>query len=104
MDNQEQHVVILQDESGADVKFEHLMTLQHNGSYYVLLEAVEDMDDCMEGEAVILKIIRDDQGQDMYATIEDEQELQEVFDKCIAAMEEQDAVEEGQEDTEDAEE
>ncbi len=86
------NLVQLQDENGNDVNFEHLMTVEHEGSYYVLLEATEDMDDCKEGEAIILKIIRDDEsGDDIYATIEDEDELNTVFEKCMAIMEEEDA-------------
>ena len=85
------NLVQLQDENGKDVNFEHLMTVEHEGSYYVVLEATEDMDDCKEGEAIILKIVRDEQsGEDVYATIEDEAEFNTVFDKCMAAMEEED--------------
>ena len=89
----EDDVVMLQDENGNDLNFEHLMTLEHEGNYYVLLEATEDMDDCKEGEAVILKIIRDEESdEDVYATIEDEDEFNAVFEKCMAAMEEEDAM------------
>lgn len=98
MDEQKDHIIQLQDEQGNDVDFEHLMTIEHEGSYYVVLEAVSDMEDCMEGEAIILKIVPDEHGEDTYVTIEDEAELQTVFDKCIAAMEEQDAQENEEED------
>lgn len=97
MDEQE-NIVQLQDENGNDVAFEHLMTLQHEGSYYVLLEAVQDLEDCMEGEAVILKILQDEDGEDMYVTIEDEAELQAVFDKCVALLEEQENQEAAEEE------
>lgn len=87
------NVVQLQDENGRDVNFEHLMTIEYKDSYYVLLEATEDMDDCKEGEAIILKIVRDeDSGEDVYATIEDEDEFNAVFEKCMAAMEEEDSM------------
>ena len=94
MANEENNnLVQLQDENGNDLNFEHLMTLEHEGNYYVLLEATEDMDDCKEGEAVILKIIRDEESdEDVYATIEDEDEFNAVFEKCMAAMEEEDAM------------
>lgn len=101
MDEQNDHVVRLQDDEGNDVDFEHLMTLKHEGNDYVMLEAVQDMEDCMEGEVIILKIVQDEAGEDVYATIEDEAELQAVFDKCIAAIEEQDAMEEDADDDED---
>ena len=42
MANEENNnLVQLQDENGNDLNFEHLMTLEHEGSYYVLLEATE---------------------------------------------------------------
>lgn len=85
------NLVQLQDENGKEINFEHLMTVEHEGSYYVVLEATEDTDDCKEGEAIILKIIRDDEsGDDVYATIEDEDEFNAVFDKVMAIMEEED--------------
>ncbi len=91
MEEQNNNLVQLQDENGNDVTFEHLMTVEHEGSYYVLLEATEDMDDCQEGEAIILKIIPDEEsGEDVYASIEDEDELNTVFEKCMAIMEEED--------------
>ena len=76
------NLVQLQDENGKDVNFEHLMTIEHEGNYYVVLEATEDTDDCKEGEAIILKIIRDEESdEDVYATIEDEAEFNAVFDQ-----------------------
>ena len=106
MDEQLSNVIELQDENGNDIPFDHLMTIEHEGSYYVVLEAVQDMDDCMEGEVLILKIAQDESGEDIYITIEDEKELQAVFDKCVAAMEEEDSadVEELDDDTEEMEE
>ena len=86
-----ENVVQLQDENGNDVNFIHIMTVENEGNYYVVLEATEDTDDCKEGEAIILKIVRDEESdEDVYATIEDEAEFNAVFDKCMAAMEEED--------------
>ena len=85
------NLVQLQDENGNEINFEHLMTVEYEGSYYVVLEATEDTDDCKEGEAIILKIIRDDEsGDDVYATIEDEEEFNAVFDRVMVIMEEED--------------
>lgn len=88
---EDDHLVTLQDENGNDVAFEHLMTIEHKGASYILLEAQQDMEDCLQGESIILKIERDENGDDLYATIEDEDEYQEVFRRCMAAIEEQDA-------------
>lgn len=84
------HIVTLQDENGKDVNFEHLMTLDYQGASYILLEAQQDMEDCLQGESIILKIEKDENGDDIYATIEDEAEYQAVFQKCMDAIEEQD--------------
>jgi len=57
----------------------------------VVLEATEDTDDCKEGEAIILKIVRDEESdEDVYATIEDEEEFNAVFDRVMEIMEEED--------------
>ena len=91
---EEDHTVVLQDESGADVTFEHLMTVEYEGASYILLEAQQDMEDCKQGESIILKIEQDANGDDLYATIEDEAEYKAVFDKCLAALEEEDSEDE----------
>lgn len=91
MEGQENNLVQLQDEQGNDINFEHLMTVEHEGGYYIVLEATQDTDDCKEGEAIILKIMQDENGDDYYATIEDENEFKAVFDKCVKLMEDEDA-------------
>lgn len=85
----DEHIVTLQDEDGNDVTFDHLLTLEFEGSNYILLEAQQDMEDCLQGESIILKIEQDENGDDLYATIEDEEEYQRVFQKCLEILEEQ---------------
>jgi uncharacterized protein YrzB (UPF0473 family) len=86
----EDSIVTLQDENGNDVTFDHLMTLDFEGSTYILLEAQQDMEDCLQGESILLKIEQDENGDDIYATIEDETEYQRVFQRCLEIIEEQD--------------
>ena len=94
-DNQEQDdfLVYLQDEDGNDIAFEHLMTVKYKEHEYILLEAKQDIEGCMQGESIILRIEQDDSGEDIYVTIEDETEYQTVFDKCVEAIEEMDSEE-----------
>lgn len=87
---EEDRIVILQDEDGNDVPFEHIKTLTHKGSAYILLEAQQDMEDCLQGESIILKIEQDENGDDIYATIEDEAEYQEVMQKCLDELDAED--------------
>ena len=94
----EEHIVTLQDENGNDVTFDHLMTLEYKGENYILLEAQQDMEDCLQGESIILKIERDENGDDVYATIEDEEEYRRVFQKCLDILEKQENEESGGEE------
>lgn len=86
----EEHIVTLQDEDGNDITFDHLMTLEFEGASYILLEAQQDMEDCLQGESILLRIDQDENGDDLYVTIEDEQEYTTVFERCMQAMDEED--------------
>jgi uncharacterized protein YrzB (UPF0473 family) len=93
-DEEDDGLVILQDENGEDVPFEHLLTLDVNGKTYIVLEATRDMEDCLQGESILLRIDQDENGDDLYVTIEDEQEYATVFERCMQAMDEEDEDEE----------
>ena len=81
MELDQENIVELVDENGNDVHFEHLMTLEHKGGVYICLAPAEPMEDVEEDELVIMKIIQDADGNDVYSTIESEEELNEVFEK-----------------------
>ena len=59
------------------------------------------MEDCLQGESILLKIEQDENGDDIYATIEDENEYQRVFQRCLEVMEEQDGESDGDENDDD---
>ena len=81
MELDQENIVELVDDEGNEVRFEHLMTLEHNGGVYICLAPAEPMEDVEEDELVIMKIIQDANGNDVYSTIESEKELNEVFEK-----------------------
>ena len=86
--NMEQdNIVELIDEEGKEVSFEHLMTLEHNGKAYVCLAPVEPDDDIGEDELVILRIEAGEDGNDAYVTIDDDEELDDVFEKYLEIAE-----------------
>lgn len=91
MDMDEENVVELVDEDGQSVRFEHLMTLEHEGELYVMLTALEATPDTDEDEVFILRIEKDEQGEDCYVTVDDEDILQAVFEKFVALSEQDDA-------------
>ena len=87
LDMEQDNVVELVDEDGNAVRFEHLMTLEHNGRQYICLVPLDPMEDVSEDELVILRIDTDDEGNDVYATVEDEAELDAAFEKYLEIAE-----------------
>ena len=87
LDMEREDIVELVDEDGNAVRFEHLMTLEHKGKPYICLVPVDEMEDVGEDELVILCIETDADGNDVYATVEDDAELDEVFEKYLEIAE-----------------
>ena len=102
MDEQQVDLVELVDEEGNPAQFRHLMTLEHDGESYVLLcdaddeegDEGDDGDEEIESEVYILRIARDEKGEDCYVTVDDEALLDAVFDKFMELVEQEDEVEE----------
>ena len=87
LDMEREDIVQLVDEDGTEVDFEHLMTLEHKGQTYICLVPVEPMEDVEEDELVILRIETDEDGNDYYTSIDDDAELDEVFEKYLEIAE-----------------
>lgn len=82
-------IIELTDEDGVTTQFEYLTTLDHEGEMYVVLMVLEEEEsDDDEGEVIILKIEQDENGEDMYVTVDDEEVSQAVFEKFQAMLEE----------------
>lgn len=85
-------IIELTDEDGVTTEFQYLATLDHEGESYVVLMALEEEEDEHnddEGEVVILKIEQDGNGEDIYVSCEDDEVSQQVFDKFVKMMEEE---------------
>jgi uncharacterized protein YrzB (UPF0473 family) len=68
-------VVVLNDDEGNEHEFMHLATLEVEGNtYFVLLPMEETEEDDEEAEAIILKVVQDENGEDMLVDVEDEEE------------------------------
>lgn len=92
----EDNIIELTDEDGVTTQFEYLTTIEHEEKLYVVLmvlegEADEENED--EGEVLILEIAKDENGEDVYVSVEDEEVSQTVFDKFIALMDEEEDAE-----------
>lgn len=82
--------VELVDEDGKQAKFTHVMTLEYEGSNYVLLSPAEPMEDIAEDEVMILRIAQDQEGVDVYVSVDDDAELENVFAKYLSIAEQDD--------------
>lgn len=88
LDMEQDNIVELFDEDGNTLKFEHIMTLEHKGNAYICLAPAEPMEDVAEDEMVIMRVGKDEEsGEDVYETIEDEAELDEVFEEYLKIAE-----------------
>lgn len=72
----EDDVILLTDDTGEDIPFEIIDTLELDGSTYVLLAPLDEDDD--DG-VLVFQIIEDDQGV-QYEPVDDENLMQRVFD------------------------
>ena len=88
MTEERDNIVVLEDESGVEVEFGHLDTVQMNEMEYVVLLPVEQLGE-EEGQVVILKVEQDESGEDVLAGVEDESELEQVFEEFKMRMEDE---------------
>jgi uncharacterized protein YrzB (UPF0473 family) len=89
MDEERDDIVILVGEDGEEVEFEHIDTIEMNGNEYVVLLPVEDQENEEADEVVILKVDHGDDGEDSFVTVDDEDELNSVFEEFKTRMEEE---------------
>ena len=86
MDNQfGSDFMTIVDEDGTEYELEILSTLEYNGSTYLaVIPAGESMEE-LELEVSILKSVEED-GESILSAIEDEEELQAVYDLIMDAL------------------
>lgn len=82
-------IVVLVGEDGEEVEFELLDTVEMNDNEYVVLLPLEEQEDEEVDEVVILKVEHNEDGDDAFITVDDEEELTEVFEEFKERMEEE---------------
>ena len=71
--------IILNDEAGNEVEFEFLDLIEYQGEEFVVLLPCDEADEA--GEVAILKLEdTDDEGNESYASVDDESVLNAVFE------------------------
>jgi uncharacterized protein YrzB (UPF0473 family) len=97
-------LITLLDEEGNERQFEHLATLEHEGSSYVaLVPAFQEPNELLDGdgELIILKMINDENGESLLSSIDDDDEFDAVSTEFEKLLEEEYEIDEEDEDEDD---
>ncbi len=104
----EADVIVLTDEKGQEHEFELLEILQVGDREYAVVapldEDEEEDEDLEDGEAIILRVETDENGDRIFTDIEDDEEWQRVADAWDAEMEGEEWEDEGEDDEDEDEE
>lgn len=77
--------VVLTDEDGNDVEFQHIDTVEVDGeTYMAFIPAELSVEE--EAEVVILKVIEEN-GEEILASVDDEEEADRIFDIVMERVE-----------------
>ena len=77
--------ITIVDEDGEEFELEVLMTMEYNGATYQAVIPAVDADEEADLEVSILKNVEED-GEIILCAVEDEQELQAVYDLIMDAL------------------
>lgn len=93
MDQYGSDFITITDDEGKEYALEVLSTLEYNGCTYMAVIPAGDSQDTLQLEVSILKSIEED-GEPILCTIDDEQELEAVYDLIMDSLYEEDSEEE----------
>ncbi len=84
--SEENNYVLLTDENGNEVEFEHIDTVEVDGQMYMaFIPAQLSVEE--EAEVVILKVVEED-GEEVLVSVEDDEEADRVFAIVMERVEE----------------
>ncbi len=71
-------IITLTDEEGNEFEFEHLDTIEFNSKLYLAFTEVTEDDSA--AEIIILRMEKDENGEEMLVTVDDETELEAAYE------------------------
>ena len=89
MDQYGSDFITISDDDGNEYELEVLSTLEYNGSSYMAVIPAGDSQDTLDLEVSILKSVEED-GEPILCTIDDEQELESVYELIMDSLYEED--------------
>lgn len=93
MDQYGSDFITITDDEGKEYELEVLSTLEYNGCTYMAVIPAGNSQDTLQLEVSILKSIEED-GEPILCTIDDERELEAVYDLIMDSLYEEDSEEE----------
>ena len=85
------NIVVLTDDDGVDHEFEHLDTIEFNGELYMAFVPADISEEADEPvELAILRVTRDENGEEILETVDDEETLEAVFNVFLEDAEDED--------------
>lgn len=84
-------ITLIDESDGTEKEFEHLATIDYEDSTYVaLVPAFMEPEEFVEsdGNLVILKVIQDEKGENVFITIDDDDEFYAVYRKFESLLDE----------------
>ncbi len=85
MDQYGSDFITIADEDGTEFELEVLTTLEYNGCTYLAVIPAGESQESLELEVSILKSVEED-GEEILCAIEDEEELQAVYDLIMDSL------------------
>lgn len=85
MDQYGSDFLTITDEDGVEFELEVLSTLEYNGETYLAVIPAGESQETLQLEVTIVKSIEED-GEPILCTVEDEEELQAVYDLIMDAL------------------
>ncbi|WP_010251637.1 DUF1292 domain-containing protein [Acetivibrio cellulolyticus] len=89
MSEERDDIVILVDENGEEVEFEHLDTIELNGNEYVVLLPVDMSEEEKAIDEVVILKIEHGEEEDSFVSVDDDDELDAVFEEFRVRMEDE---------------
>lgn len=75
----DEEIVTLVADDGTEQEFFTLATFDLEDKWYIVLEPATPVEGFEEGDVIIFRLEEDENGEDIYAPIEDEAELEKAF-------------------------
>ena len=87
MEEQDNIIELIDDETGAPIRFQHLATIEYEGELYIALSEADAPEDG-QCEVFIMQVAQEEDGTESYIQVEDEAVQQAVFDKFLQLVNE----------------